>query len=268
MMRFHGAIFDVDGVLVDSPHEAAWRESLQLLMDGPWLDILPLTTYAPDRFTTEVYQEHLAGKPRKAGAKAALDYFGVPDPDGQRLQEYMDTKQTYLIALIDQGRFFAFDDALRLLLGLKGAGVKIGAASSSKNADLFLRRISINAFLERGGAVKHVGDDAAQLSAYIARLSIAEETTLLDMFDANVCGRDFARGKPDPEIFLTAVAELGLAPAECVVIEDATSGVQAAKAGGMACIGVARLGDEHLLQEAQADWVVTSLDELPIDAIR
>jgi beta-phosphoglucomutase-like phosphatase (HAD superfamily) len=48
-----------------------------------------------------------------------------------------------------------------------------------------------------------------------------------------------------------------------VVIEDAQSGVQAAKAGGMACIGVARLGDAALLQAAGADWVVTSLDQLP-----
>jgi len=52
-----------------------------------------------------------------------------------------------------------------------------------------------------------------------------------------------------------------------VVIEDAQSGVQAAKAGGMACIGVARLDDTALLRSAGADWVVTRLDELPIDAL-
>jgi beta-phosphoglucomutase len=46
------------------------------------------------------------------------------------------------------------------------------------------------------------------------------------------------------------------------VVEDAQSGVQAAKAGGMACVGVARLGDEALLGAAGADWVVASLDEL------
>jgi beta-phosphoglucomutase-like phosphatase (HAD superfamily) len=84
------------------------------------------------------------------------------------------------------------------------------------------------------------------------------------MFDANVCGRDFPRGKPDPEIFLTAAAELGLAPNGCVVIEDAQAGVQAAKAGGMAAVGVARLNDELLLRSAGADWVVTSLDDLPV----
>jgi beta-phosphoglucomutase-like phosphatase (HAD superfamily) len=87
---------------------------------------------------------------------------------------------------------------------------------------------------------------------------------LLEQFDANVCGRDFAQGKPAPDIFLAAAADLRLPAARCVVVEDATSGVQAARAGGMACIGVARLGDAALLRAADADWVVTSLDELPI----
>jgi len=45
---FAGAIFDVDGVLVDSPHERAWRDGLQELMEGPWSDIAPQTTYAPE----------------------------------------------------------------------------------------------------------------------------------------------------------------------------------------------------------------------------
>jgi beta-phosphoglucomutase-like phosphatase (HAD superfamily) len=238
-MRFHGAIFDVDGVLVDSPHERAWRESLQQLMAGPWRAIAPQTSYAPERYTTEVYQTYVAGKPREAGARAALDYFGIPDPDGQRLREYSATKQTYLLTLIEQGQFVAFDDALRFLLALKAAGVRIAAASSSKNANLFLEKIPI----AKAG------------------------TTLLDMFDANVCGRDFARGKPDPAIFLAAAAELQLPPAQCVVIEDAQSGVQAAKAGGMAAIGVARLGDQQLLAAADADWVVASLDELPLEQV-
>src|SRR5215475_8869704 len=93
IMRFDGAIFDVDGVLVDSPHERAWREALQRLMAGPWRDIAAHTSYTPERFTTEVYQTYVAGKPREAGARAALDYFDVPDPDGRRLRDYCDTKQ-------------------------------------------------------------------------------------------------------------------------------------------------------------------------------
>src|SRR5439155_20024391 len=142
-MRFEGAIFDVDGVLVDSPHERAWREALQRLMQGPWRDIAPQTSYAPEKYTTAVYQAYVAGKPREAGARAALEYFGIPDPDGSRLREYADTKQAYLLTLIDRGEFVAFPDALRFLLALKAAGVRIAAASSSKNASLLLSKVSL-----------------------------------------------------------------------------------------------------------------------------
>src|SRR5215210_7828582 len=69
LVSFAGAIFDVDGVLVDSPHERAWRETLQLLMENDWRDIQPETTYAPERFTPAVYQEIVAGKPRMSGAR-------------------------------------------------------------------------------------------------------------------------------------------------------------------------------------------------------
>ena len=62
-MAFRGAIFDVDGVLVDSPHERAWRDALKELMEGEWSDIRDQTTYSPDRFTPAVYQAVMAGKP-------------------------------------------------------------------------------------------------------------------------------------------------------------------------------------------------------------
>ena len=84
---------------------------------------------------------------------------------------------------------------------------------------------------------------------------------LLDLFDVDISGRDFARGKPDPEIFLTAGAELALPPHQCFVVEDAVAGIEAARAGGMAALGVARADDVELLSAAQADLVVTSLDD-------
>jgi beta-phosphoglucomutase len=77
-MGYQGAIFDVDGVLVDSPHELAWREALKELLDGDWRDIRDRTSWTAERFTTQVYQQIIAGKPRLAGARAALEYFGVP----------------------------------------------------------------------------------------------------------------------------------------------------------------------------------------------
>ena len=85
MPGFRGAIFDVDGVLVDSPHEKAWRESLRELMESDWSDIRDQTTWSPDAFTPAVYQEHVSGKPRLAGARAALDYFGVPGAETRTL---------------------------------------------------------------------------------------------------------------------------------------------------------------------------------------
>ena len=94
--RFQGAIFDVDGVLVDSPHEKAWRESLRELMEGEWSDIRDQTTWSPEAFTPQVYQEAMSGKPRMSGARAALEYFHVPDADGTRA-EYAERKQAMVV---------------------------------------------------------------------------------------------------------------------------------------------------------------------------
>ena len=82
-----------------------------------------------------------------------------------------------------------------------------------------------------------------------------------------MCGRDLQHGKPNPEIFLLAAAELRIAPAHCFVAEDAPAGIEAAKAGGMTGLGVARLGDAVGLRAARADLVVTSLDDVAIDEL-
>jgi beta-phosphoglucomutase-like phosphatase (HAD superfamily) len=248
---FAGAIFDVDGVLVDSPHERAWREALRRLMEGDWRDLAPRTRWTPEVFTHDFYQEVMAGRPRMAGARAALEALGMPDP-GPRAQEYAAEKQRRVVELIEAGEFHAFPDALRFLLAAKHAGLRIASASSSRNAKPMLRRIRLDEFAAEQGL---------QLP------EVREGLTLLDAFDGDVTGREFARGKPDPTIFLAAAAELGLPPERCVVIEDALSGVQAAKAGGMAAIGVARQGGADVLWEAGADLVVDSLDEVNVDAL-
>src|SRR5215218_6302088 len=250
-MAFRGAIFDVDGVLVDSPHELAWREAFRALMEGEWRDIRDQTSYSPERFTPAVYQQVMAGMPRMAGARAAMEHFRVPDIDA-RVKQYAAGKQEYVVRLIEEGRFMAFPDALRFILAVKGMGIRVAAASSSKNAKLFLERIRLDTFA------------AEQRLDYSF---IHDGMTLQQLFDADISGRDFPRGKPDPMIFLTAAAELGLSPEACFVVEDATSGVQAAKAGGMAAIGVARLGDQDLLAEANADLVVTTLDDVSLRAL-
>ncbi len=251
MPKFQAAIFDVDGVLVDSPHEKAWRESLRELMESSWRGIRGRTTWSPDAFTAHVYRQYVSGKPRMSGARAALDYFRVPDA-GQRTAEYAQHKQELVVRLIQAGDFTAYPDALRFVIAAKDAGMLIAAASSSKNAALFLRQIRLDTF-----AQEH----------RIFSPTLRPGLTLRDYFDADVSGRDFAHGKPDPEIFLTAAHELGVEPGCAIVIEDASAGVQAAKAGGMAAIGVARADDADLLAAAYADLVVTTLDDVDTTAL-
>lgn len=237
---FAGAIFDVDGVLVDSPHEEAWRESLRELMEGPWSDIVAQTSYSPEKFTPALYHERMSGKPRQAGATAALEYFGVPDIE-RRVQEYGEHKQEMIIRLISEGRFSAYDDAVRFVVEVKQSGIPIAAASSSKNAKLFLERVDLSRF----GA----------------------EGNLHGYFDVDVSGRDFAQGKPNPEIFLTAASELGVDPANAFVAEDAVNGIQAAKAGGFGALGVSRADDVDALAAEGADVVVTDMGEIDLSAL-
>jgi len=217
------AIFDVDGVLLASPHERAWREALQGITD-------------PARFTTAMYQAAVAGKPRLPGACATLEALGLQDA-AARAPDYAATKQRRLEALIHSGHVEAFPDALRFVLAIKSLGWPMAVASSSKNANAMMRAVPMG-----GGE------------------------TLFDMFTANVCGRDLAHGKPDPEIFLLAATALGVAPSRCFVAEDAPAGIQAARAGGMEALGVARLGDAAGLRMAGADLVVTSLDDVALEA--
>ena len=86
------------------------------------------------------------------------------------------------------------------LTALHNAGLKLAVGSSSKNAAYILERLDANRY-----------------------------------FDAVCDGTMIAHSKPDPEVFTKAAAMVGLAPAECLVVEDAAAGLEAARAGGMDC---------------------------------
>lgn len=88
-----------------------------------------------------------------------------------------------------------------------------------------------------------------------------------DRFGAVITGRDVTRGKPDPQVFLLAAERLAVPPARCVVVEDAVPGVEAARAAGMASVGLASTGRrrEDLLE---ADLVVDRLEELSPEVLR
>jgi len=87
--------------------------------------------------------------------------------------------------------------------------------------------------------------------------AVLEALSATHIFQGIVSAEDVHRGKPDPEVYLTAAARVGVSPERCIVVEDAVPGVEGAHRAGMKSIGVSRNG-KHL----PADIVVRSLDLL------
>jgi beta-phosphoglucomutase family hydrolase len=100
------------------------------------------------------------------------------------------------------------------------------------------------------------------------RLNIRTSLTVLgfeDWFAAIVTAEDVSRGKPDPEVFLTAAEQIGIDPGHCVVFEDAFVGIEAAHRGGMKVVAVATTNPIETLKTA--DLAVHRLDELSVDQV-
>ena len=90
--------------------------------------------------------------------------------------------------------------------------------------------------------------------------ALFSETGLDALFDAVVCGSDVTHGKPDPEVFLSGALKLGLPPGQCIVIEDAFAGIEAARRAGMKVVGVATTNPLESLE--LCDLAVASLVEV------
>jgi len=96
-------------------------------------------------------------------------------------------------------------------------------------------------------------------------------TTTLDVlglgefFSNIVAAEDVSRGKPDPEVFLTAAKQIGVEPKDAVVFEDALVGIAAAQAAGIRVVAVASTEPKDKL--AHADWVVDRMDELSVEQL-
>ncbi len=91
---------------------------------------------------------------------------------------------------------------------------------------------------------------------------ILKDIGVWDCFQANVAGREVVEGKPSPQIFLTAAERLGVRPYNCIVIEDATVGVEGAKRAGMKCVAVTNTHPRAAL--SGAGLVVDSLEAVTI----
>jgi beta-phosphoglucomutase len=91
--------------------------------------------------------------------------------------------------------------------------------------------------------------------------AVLEALSATHIFQGVVSAEDVHRGKPDPEVYLTAASRIGVSSGRCIVVEDAVAGVEGARRAGMRSIGVSHNG-KHL----PADIVVQSLDLLDTDA--
>ena len=95
------------------------------------------------------------------------------------------------------------------------------------------------------------------------------QTRTATFFQATVTGQDTAKGKPDPEVFLSGAKLLGVIPSNCVVFEDAEAGVMAAKAAGMKCVAVCTGGhsSSDQLRASGADLVIKDLTFIDVPKI-
>jgi len=120
--------------------------------------------------------------------------------------------------------------------------------------------------LRQAGFKQAIGSSAPRANLEL----ILQLTKTADYFGAVIAMEDTRKGKPDPEVFLLAATRLGAAPTRCLVFEDAPVGVQAARAGGMRCVGVTFVGHHpaEALRRAGADLVVPSLAEVTVAQVQ
>ncbi len=152
-----------------------------------------------------------------------------PQPPDEDAVRALDDRKEALFRDVVGRDFPAMDGAGELLESLRAAGLALAVGSSGppENVDLALDRLG------------------------------------REVFAAVVTGSDVERGKPDPQVFLLAAERLGVAPAACVVIEDAAPGIEAARAAGMAAVALASTG--HVREDfrvPEPDLIVDSLHEL------
>jgi len=222
---YDGVLFDLDGVITPTAeiHEHAWSE-----------------LFADYDFTQADYLEYVDGKPRYDGVRSFLAARDITLPDGDPSDAPGDDtvcamgnrKNALFNTILERDGIAAYPGSQATLDALAGDGVASAIVSSSKNA-----------------------------------VPVLEAASLGDRFDVVIDGVVAAGlgfdGKPAPDAYLLGAERLGVDPARTVVVEDATSGVAAGRAGDFAVvIGVDRGAGVDALLSHGATFVVADLDEL------
>lgn len=243
-LAFNSVIFDLDGVVTRTAtiHAHSWKQvfdeylKLREKRDGePFQEF----TYQRD------YLIYVDGKPRYKGVQNFLESrnihlpFGDPDdsPDKETICGIGNKKNKLFDKLLQEEGAEVFDSTVSLINDLKNNGIRVGVASSSKNC-----------------------------------LAVLKSAHLEHLFETRVDGiisqKLNLKGKPEGDIFVTAARNLDSLPENSVVVEDASSGVEAGRNGGFGLVlGVARENNEKELAKHGADLVVTDLSEINVDLI-
>ncbi|MGG9972057.1 HAD family hydrolase [Ferruginibacter sp. SUN002] len=244
MLNFDAVIFDMDGVITQTAvvHSTAWKN-----MFDEYLHFREKKYNEPFKeFThTNDYLPYVDGRPRYQGVHRFLESRGIDIPFGDSGDEsgketvcgLGNRKNELFNKIMEKDGVALYDSTIILINDLIKKGIKIGVATSSKNCVLIL-----------------------------------EKAKVMHLFETRVDGVVAAeiglKGKPEPDIFITAANNLGVEYSRAVVVEDAVSGVQAGAKGNFGLvIGVAREENEHELKSNGADVVVEDLSQLSIDEI-
>jgi alpha,alpha-trehalase len=243
-LTFQSVIFDLDGVVTKTAkvHAHAWKKTFdEYLRLRTERDSEPFNefTYQHD------YLNYVDGKPRYQGVKNFLESRGIHlpfgDPSDSTDKETIcgigNKKNKLFNELLQKEGAEVFESTIRLIKSLKENGIKIGVASSSKNCLPILKSVNIEHLFE----TRVDGVVSAELNL---------------------------KGKPEGDIFVTAAKNLDTLPENSVVVEDASSGVEAGRNGGFGLVlGVSRENNETELAKYGADIVVPDLAEIDIQII-
>ena len=240
---FDAVVFDLDGVITKTAttHSRAWKK----MFDNYLQDRSSKNNEDFIEFTSDDYLTFVDGKPRYEGVKSFLDSrnislpFGSPE-DSTELTTVCGLgnrkNEAFNEVLINEG-VEVYPSTVKILEQLKKDNIRIGVASSSKNAKSVLEAAGLMHFIET-------------------------------RVDGVVSAEIGLNGKPAPDIFLTAASNLGVDPNLTIVVEDAVSGVQAGKNGNFGLVlGLAREENNEALKAAGADIVVNDLEEITLDEI-
>lgn len=177
---------------------------------------------------TEHQNEQLKGVSRMASLNLILGWGNITGLSEAQKNELADRKNNWYVEMINQMTpAEILPGAREFVQACREAGIKTAIGSASKNTPTILDRLQ-----------------------------------LTPLFDAIVDGNSVSAPKPNPEVFLKGAELLSIAPANCVVFEDAIAGIEAAKRGGMKAVGI---GLADTLK--QADMVVGGLGEMTIDTL-